>query len=218
MTKKEMIQLADQIKSELNNANLFQMNVWNIVRKKRIYTENNSVLREEEAVLDFIIENSLNKKLSITEEFIQKIHDKLSVNKNSKFAGQYRHTQALHTKNKKLTPEPMDLPHFMGHFIGQISTSKTFFHPIEFAAYVYKRIFDIQPFDKGNDLVADFLISSILISEGYGIIIIQPHKDTRFLKALELAQNYERPDMDLIIQIVAESVVKEESMFRELVD
>lgn len=218
MTKKETIQLADQLKNDLNNANQFQIDAWNSVRGKLSNKENNSILRSEEKALDFIINMSFHKELKITQDLIRQIHQNLSINKNNEFAGQYRQTQALQTKSKKITPEPKDLPHFMDHFIGQVNTSKSFFHPIEFATYVYKRIFDIQPFDQGNELVADFLISSILINEGYGIIFIQPQKDIRFNNALELAQNYEHPDMDPIIQIVAECVVKDESMFGELLE
>lgn len=218
MTKKETIQLADQLKNDLNNANQFQIDAWNSVRGKLSNKENNSILRSEEKALDFIINMSFHKELKITQDLIRQIHQNLSINKNNEFAGQYRQTQALQTKSKKITPEPKDLPHFMDHFIGQVNTSKSFFHPIEFATYVYKRIFDIQPFDQGNELLADFLISSILINEGYGIIFIQPQKDIRFNNALELAQNYEHPDMEPIIQIVAECVVKDESMFGELVE
>ena len=68
MTKKEAIQLADQIKTDLNNANQFQIDQWNFVRGKLSNNENNCILRSEEKALDFIINTSFHRELKITED------------------------------------------------------------------------------------------------------------------------------------------------------
>lgn len=216
MNIKELFQLADELRDNIKKTESLNIDTWNQIKNKIISTNQDRVLEEETKAIDLMIQRSFSGTLLITEELLKQMHQELSENLNKESAGKYRDIQILQTGTKKI-PDPKDLPHLMEHFIGQINTSKSFFHPIEFATYVYKRIFDIQPFINGNELVANLLLNCILLSEGYGVIFIQPQKDERFLRALELAQNYEHPVMDPIIEIIAEYVVKDEQEYNKCI-
>lgn len=122
----------------------------------------------------------------------------------------YRKTpiQILLSGKPYTAPAAEDIPHLMEHFIGQITTSKPMFHPIEFSVYVHKRIIDMQPFPDNNTMVAFELMNYILKQEGYPSILIPESKKSDYENALIASQTPSFPDMEELVMFITDCVLE----------
>lgn len=144
----------------------------------------------------------------ITEDVIKKFHYFIYYRNEQKQAGQYRNAKVHAVDMDYLPPNPEDLDHLMEHFINQMQSSKRLLHPIEYAALCHKRLMDIHPFEEGNGMVARLLMNFILINTGYGVAIITPDHQKEYLDSLRIARRKSNPDIDPLVILVTESVIK----------
>lgn len=220
MIIKELLQTADKYKDDIQNKRTLDKKEWNQIKTARINTAG-QIIKDEEAALDLMFETAKEEQLMITENIIKKLYtllyrDTINANDTEVANVAYRDTKVTVSAWKQLPPDPMDLPRLMEHFIGQINTSKALFHPIEFSAYVFKRFVDIHPFDQGNEKIACYLLNLILINAGYGITFVDPQNSEGFIKAFEATQNSIFPNMDPLVELIAECVIKAEKEYCDL--
>ena len=156
---------------------------------------------------DYMLEQGQAQQLEINEDIIKRLHYLYYYRVNIDEAGQYRKTdEVVGAYGKIKTAKVNDLSHLMEHLSGQIISSQRFMHPIELAAMGHKRLIDISPFREGNGIVARLFMNLILVRAGYGITCISPNKREEYINALALSQKDIIPDIDPLIDLVAESV------------
>lgn len=180
-----------------------------ITADERPRKEYEEVTGHTEAYNDMLSSARLDK-LEITEALIKKLHLLLYQNVDQEQAGQFRNIKIERSTLGNPPPIPEEIPHFMGHFINQIETSRRFMHPIEFAAICHKRLIDIHPFNEGNGRIARLFMNLILVNAGYGTTTIPPELGDEYTKALKLSQNVNNPDIDTLIKFIAERVIESE--------
>lgn len=162
---------------------------------------------------DYMLTIARAEELELTEVIIKRLHYLCYDGMEQRAAGQYRELQEEVTGMEFLPPKPEDIPHFMGHFINQMQTSKRLMHPIEYAAICHKRLLEIHPFKEGNERTARLLMNLILENAGYGITLLPLERRAEYNKALVLSQRKNIPDIDPLITIILECVIESEKEY-----
>jgi Fic family protein len=127
-------------------------------------------------VIDFIDDAAKNKRDTLTEEFILKLHT-LIVEKilAPQEAGQYRTKQVVikNSETGEVTfrpPIPLEVPYLMKEFLHWVNrTSRDDMHPILKAGIAHHELVRIHPFIDGNGRVARIISTFILLMGGYDI-------------------------------------------------
>ena len=193
---------------------------------------------------DYMLSGAKSESLIISEDIIKRLHFLLYEKMNQDEAGQYRkplepqeikegnviqkiqetkdtkdtkETKGTLSGSKQMYPMPEELPHFMGHFINQMESSKNLLHPIEFAAICHKRLMDIHPFEEGNGKVARLLMNLILVNAGYPVTSIPPVLHNEYRNALKASQGVNNPDIDGFIKLITECVIEAEHNYCRLI-
>lgn len=156
---------------------------------------------------DYMLSVARTEQLDITEDMIKNLHYLFYRKLDQVEAGQYRKIQVNISGTEHLAPQAEDVPHLMEHFINQVQSSKRFMHPIEFAAICHKRLVDIHPFKGGNGITARLLMNLILVNAGYGITSIPPELRNEYINAILLSQREYDPNIDTLIEFIAERVI-----------
>lgn len=162
---------------------------------------------------DYMLQMGRADQLEITEDVIKRLHYLYYYRVNRDEAGQYRNIQEATSGEKILMPKSEDVPHLMEHFTNQMQNSRRFMHPIEYAAICHKRLIEISPFRVGNGSVARLLMNLILVHAGYGVTCIPPEKSERYKGVLVLSQNKSNPNVDPLIDFIAECVIEAEKVY-----
>lgn len=157
---------------------------------------------------DVIKKEAVKKEREVSEEDIKQLHFLLYHREYEKEAGVYRTGSKNILMSEQMAPDSKEISHLMKHFINQMITSKKMFHPIEYAAICHKRIIDIQPFRRGNEMVARLFMNFILIQEGYEITTISFYRRKEYIKALLASRETINPQVDDLVGIIAESVIE----------
>ena len=156
---------------------------------------------------DYMLDLGNAQQLKITEDIIKRLHYLYYYRVNIDEAGQYRKTDEVKSYGKIKTAKAEELAHLMEHLSNQILSSQRFMHPIELAAMGHKRLIDISPFREGNGIIARLIMNLILLHAGYGVTSISPNKGDEYINALALSQRDINPNIDPLIDLIAESVV-----------
>lgn len=97
--------------------------------------------------------------------------------------------------------------HLMGHFLQQMMYSEKQFHPVEFAAFCYKRIRDIRPFKEGNEIFAKAVLDHVLVKKGFPPAVFLESEREELEEALVKARITPFPEMEPLLCIIAKSVM-----------
>lgn len=103
-------------------------------------------------------------------------------------------------------PKASELDHFMTHFISQMRISRQMFHPIEYAAICHKRLLEICPFEKKNELVADYILDLLLVQGGFLPMDKAQIDRMAYEAALKKAQHPSMPEIDELIVLIAQNI------------
>ncbi|NLC18878.1 MAG: Fic family protein [Clostridiales bacterium] len=155
---------------------------------------------------DYMLSLALTDKLELSEDNIKRLHYLLYHRIDDRMAGQYREV-CIQEGAGYQPPGPEELAHLMSHFINQMQSSKRLLHPVEYATLCHKRLLDIQPFEKGNGIVARLLLNLILITEGYGMAVFALGHMDEYADGLRLSRKKIDPDIDPLVRLVAECLV-----------
>lgn len=142
----------------------------------------------------------------LSEDIIKSINFLLYNKTNPASAGEYRTGDIMETPPGGRAADAGDIPRLMGHYIGQIETSKGIFHPVEYAALCFKRLLDICPFENGNEATALFVMNLMLMREGYPVVSIPLNRRDEFNAVMNSASNPASPETDRLVEFVAELV------------
>lgn len=159
---------------------------------------------------DYMLSVARTEQLFITEDIIKRLHALFYHKLDHEEAGQYRKIQVYISGTEYLPPKAEEIPHLMEHLINQMQSSKRLMHPIEYAAICHKRLVDIHPFKDGNGRTARLIMNLILVNAGYGVTSIPPILRNEYINALILSQKENNPNIDAIIEFIAECVIETE--------
>lgn len=87
------------------------------------------------------------------------------------------------------------------------------YHPVEFSALLHKKFVLIQPFVKGNGIIARLLMNLVLIQNEYLMAIIPPSLRKKYISLLEYSHVN---DKDFIIFIAERVLQSEEELVKLL--
>lgn len=143
---------------------------------------------------------SLLKERRMDEQAVLKMHELFYQNIESGYAGQYRDIRVIITGSRYPVAAPEEIPEKMGQLFEWIRKERERYHPVEFAAKLYKRFVFIHPFKDGNGRVARLLMNLALIQEGYLPAIVPPVLRLDYVSLLER----EHRDDQGFIEFIAE--------------
>ena len=103
-------------------------------------------------------------------------------------AGDFRVLDIKFQGMKYKPPEWEAIPYHMLSFCDWYNTAGKGLHPIYFAAMAYFKIYQIQPFEFGNDEICSYIMNKILLQSGY--ITYQPKNKREFFTELNMAIDY----------------------------
>lgn len=119
-------------------------------------------------------------KTPITEHLIKELHCDLTQFSDPDISGQYRTTEVYPTQNdSEPYSQPSEIYHQMDDLFKWIPIAQAKLHPITFAARLHLKIFLIQPFEDGNNVLARLLMNMALIEKGYPLVNFSPYPDDR---------------------------------------
>lgn len=142
----------------------------------------------------------------LTEKTICTLHTICSQASDPSKAGIYRKEPALPCGPNHNPPEPAEIAHFMSHFMNQMITSRSMFHPVEFAAIAYKRLLDIYPFASFNEETALLYMNLLLSRAGYPVIAIPDTDKEEYETAMIAARTMPFPDTDPFVLFIGKCI------------
>ncbi|MBI4599471.1 Fic family protein [Candidatus Uhrbacteria bacterium] len=135
----------------------------------------------------------IQKKKSITEQLIKKLHKTLIKEIDNETAGRYRKIQVYITGEEVLPPPARRVPLLMKEFWAWFAKQKKT-DPVVLAAKAHYRFVKIHPFTDGNGRIARVLSNIILMRAGYPLVIIPVVVRQKYLTALHSS----RTEMDFV--------------------
>lgn len=165
---------------------------------------------------DYMISIARGDDFRMTEEVILKLHKLFYSGIDEEYAGRYRDYQVFITGTEYLPPSPEDVPHLMKEFVSELREKESVLHPIEYAAYVHRRLVDIHPFVDGNGRTARLLMNLILINKGYIAVSIPPILRFDYMQTLQAAQREDHPSDEAFVRLIAECEIEAEKDYFRL--
>ena len=172
--------------------------------------------RQVTQAYDYMISIARGDDFRITEDVILKLHKLFYSGIDEEYAGRYRDYQVFITGTEYLPPSPEDVPDLMKRFVAELGQKEALMHPIEYAAYVHRRLVDIHPFADGNGRTARLLMNLILINKGYIAVSIPPILRLDYMQALQAAQRENHPSDEAFVRLIAECEIEAEKDYFRL--
>ena len=120
----------------------------------------------------------------------------------------YRTSQTFIFDTDTKASDAQEISHFMEHFLSQMNYSKNWMHEIEFAAMSHKRIIDIQPFEKYNEVMSFLFLNRLLVTCGYPMISLLGDTYENYKSAYFKTRTMTNPDIDSFTKIIAKAVLE----------
>lgn len=153
---------------------------------------------------DYMLAAARGGPLSITEELICRLHFLFYHGIEPDTAGRYRMGQVFITGTEYVPPAADEVPAHMSAFIARVPEQSAKLHPVEFAAYIHRRLVDIHPFQDGNGRTARLLMNLSLVNQGYCLVSIPPVLRYEYIIALQQAQRERGASDEAFIKLIAE--------------
>lgn len=129
------------------------------------------------------------------------------------YAGIYRKQDIYITGSEYSTCKKELVQDEMNKLFLWIKNERNSYHPIEFSALLHKKFVFIQPFFRGNGIIARLLMNLVLIQNEYLMAIIPPSLREKYISLLE--QSHVN-DKDFITFIAERVLQSEENIIRLL--
>lgn len=126
-------------------------------------------------------------KKDITEKLILSLHRKIMKNIDDR-RGYKKIPNEIVGRNVELA-KPKDVPRRMKELLKWYKKNRNKIYPLELAFRFHHKFELIHPFADGNGRMGRMLLNYILIKEGYYPIIIRKSHRSRYINALEAADN-----------------------------
>ena len=146
----------------------------------------------------------LNNK-EITEEHIITMHRLFYNDIEPEYAGRYRDMNVIITGSNYSVTDFNNIHDEMNRLIMWIKEDRQHYHPVEFATLLHKRFVFMHPFKDGNGRVARLLMNTVLIQDGYMLVIIPPILRNEYISLLEKAHKNDKQFIEFIAERVKES-------------
>ena len=130
-----------------------------------------------------VMEKILNGKFKINEKDIIKMHKMLMKNIDGRI-GYKQFPNEILGSSVKLTP-PEKVEEEMGKLVGLYEKNSDRLHPLQMSAVFHGKFERIHPFADGNGRVGRFIVTAMLINEGYPPLIIRKTHREAYIKAIE---------------------------------
>jgi Fic family protein len=160
--------------------------------------------KNHEEAMNFLFEVVDSKKrLTLSHYLIRQLHQLVVKDTEAKMAGIYRTTDVQILGSKHRPPPGYQVQEKMTKFLGWLTSSKSKYHPVEYAALAHHQFVAIHPFEDGNGRTGRLLMNLLLMRKGYPIAIIQKNDRTKYYNALDDADAGRE---QAIVRIVAQAV------------
>ncbi len=130
-----------------------------------------------------VMEKILKKKFKITESDIIKMHKLLMKNIDSRLGYKQFPNEILGSDVKLTLPEKVNLE--MKNLIDWYEKNPQKLHPLQMSALFHGKFEKIHPFADGNGRVGRFIITAMLVNNGYPPMIIRKTQRDAYIKTLE---------------------------------
>lgn len=157
---------------------IFENKMINSANLREVYDAKNSYR---------VFSSLFGSRKEITESFIIDLHKKIMKNIDDRF-GYKKIPNIILGRNIKLTSPEKVKEEIIG-LINWYQKNKDGLYPLELAFIFHNKFEKIHPFSDGNGRVGRMLLNYILIKKRYYPIILRKSQRTRYLKALQAADN-----------------------------
>ncbi|MCW5201401.1 Fic family protein [Desulfobulbus sp. US4] len=157
--------------------------------------------------IDFI-KSLVEKKESLTEDTVKKVHSLILRSIDDSEAGHYRRQNVRILGARHIPPQSFKIPRLMNDFIEWFHTNEYSISPPELAAEIHYKIVMIHPFIDGNGRVARLLMNLILMKHGYPPAIILKVDRRKYYRVLNEANlGKSEPYEDFIGRAIERSLI-----------
>lgn len=141
----------------------------------------------------------------IIENDIRYLHKLFYKNIDEEFAGEYRDIPVFISGSNYPVSKVEDIQSEIEALCEWIRMERKNYHPVEFAALLYKKFVFIHPFKDGNGRVARLLMNTALIQDGYLPALIPPILRSEYISLLEKAHTDKNSFINFIVDRELES-------------
>ena len=130
-----------------------------------------------------VMEKILKGKFKVNENDAIKMHKMLMKNIDAR-VGYKQFPNEILGSSVKLTP-PEKVKEEMGNLIEMYEKNSEKLHPLQMSALFHGKFERIHPFADGNGRVGRFIVTAMLVNEGYPPLIIRKTQRDAYIKAIE---------------------------------
>ncbi len=144
------------------------------------------------------------KDIPMSEILIRNIHNLILQNIDSMENGLYRTHDVRITGSKHVPPPAFEVPHKMHELITWYINNRKKLDNITLATEFKHRLVQIHPFSDGNGRVSRLVLNTLLMKDGYPIVVILKNDRTKYYKALQKADKGKIEDLIFFISQAVE--------------
>lgn len=157
--------------------------------------------REALEYLYELVEKS--KKHTLSERFIQNLHQLVMQETDKEWAGKYRNSNVIIAGANYSPPEAIEVPIEMNKLMKWLQQNKKKLHIIELAALFHHKLVYIHPFFDGNGRTARLAMNLLLMQTGYPLVIILKNDRKKYYQVLSKA---DKEDLTPFVRFIAQAV------------
>lgn len=162
-------------------------------------------VKNQAEAIEYLYEVAGGKKdIPISEILIRNLHKLITQNIDGVEAGSYRTYDVRIIGSKHVPPPAFDVSHQMRDLLIWYTENKNKLDIITLATEFKHRFVHIHPFGDGNGRVSRLIFNSILMKEGYPIVVILKNDRTKYYKALQKADKGKIEDFVFFISQAVE--------------
>jgi Fic family protein len=154
------------------------------------------------------------KKHTISEVLIRHLHQMVIQDIDKEWAGRYRDRNVIIGGADHAPPEAIEVPGKTHDIIVWLRENKNDLHPVELAAILHHKLVFIHPFFDGNGRTARLLMNTILMQNGYPLVIVLKNDRKKYYRVLSRA---DKKDFVPLIRFIAQCVERSLNIYLKAV-
>lgn len=179
--------------------------------------------KDHHAALEYLYDLiDKDKKHTVSEMLIRKLHQIIIQETDKEWAGRYRNANVIIGGAKHTPPDALRVPQKMKDSIDWLKVQKNKINTIELSALLHHKLVHIHPFFDGNGRTARLTMNLLLMQAGYPLVIILKNDRKKYYDVLDkadsgkyeplvkfIAQSIER-SLDIYLKTLTPATIKQE--------
>ncbi|MFA6423682.1 MAG: Fic family protein [Candidatus Magasanikbacteria bacterium] len=160
--------------------------------------------KDHHAALEYLYDLiDKDKKHTVSEMLIKKLHQIILQETDKEWAGRYRNANVIIGGADHTPPDALQVPNLMRNLITWLNSQKNKLNIIELSALLHHKLVHIHPFFDGNGRTARLTMNLFLMQAGYPLVVIMKTDRKKYYDVLDKADKGEYEPM---IKFIAQSI------------